>query len=249
MTVATSRAMWVWMHEAAPPDPAAVAALARAERVTEAFVSVPWGGPSTDTHRCVAALRGEGVRVSALGGDPAWTTGGDAVTWMQRATAAFLFQGVHLDIEPWTRRDWPGRERELLTGLARTVKDVAARTDLPVDVDLAPWLADPHPREFGDIVARADAVTLMAYRDRATDILASSAAARQAIGSARKPYRIGVETGAVHEPEPTASQTFADDGRAALEAELAAVAAQLAGDARFAGVAVHDFAGWQALGA
>lgn len=241
------RAMWVWMHEAAPPDPAAVAALAAQQRVTEAFVSVPWGGPTPATHDQVAALRGAGVRVSALGGDPSWTTGADAVTWMQRATAAFLFQGVHLDIEPWTRRDWAGRERELLDGLARTVRDVAARTDLPVEVDLSPWLAEAHPRQFGDIVARADAVTLMAYRDRAADILASSAAARRAIAGARKPYRVGVETGPVGDPEPSAGQTFADDGRTVLERELAAVTGSLAGDARFAGVAIHDFEAWRAL--
>lgn len=241
------RAMWVWMHEAAPPDPAAVAALAAQQRVTEAFVSVPWGGPTPATHHQVAALRGAGVRVSALGGDPSWTTGADAVTWMQRATAAFLFQGVHLDIEPWTRRDWAGRERELLDGLARTVRGVAARTDLPVEVDLSPWLAEAHPRQFGDIVARADAVTLMAYRDRAADILASSAAARRAIAGARRPYRVGVETGPVGDPEPSAGQTFADDGRTVLERELAAVTGSLAGDARFAGVAIHDFEAWRAL--
>ncbi|QUW18539.1 hypothetical protein [Agrococcus sp. Marseille-Q4369] len=241
------RAMWVWMHEAAPPDPAAVAAFAVQQRVTEAFVSVPWGGPTPATQRQVAALRGEGVRVSALGGDPSWTTGDDAVTWMRRATAALLFQGVHLDIEPWTRRDWPGRERALLDALARTVRDVAARTSLPVEVDLAPWLAQAHPREFRDVVARADAVTLMAYRDRASDILASSASARRVIAGARRPYRIGVETGAVAEPEPTAAQTFADEGRAVLERELAEVAARLAGDTRFAGIAVHDVEGWLAL--
>ena len=71
---------------------------------------------------------------------------------MQRATAAWLFDGVHLDIEPWTRRDWPGREQELLAGLERTVKDVAARTALPVEVDLSPWLADVHPAAFAAIV-------------------------------------------------------------------------------------------------
>ena len=136
----SARAMWVWVHEAAPPDAAAVAAFAAQQRVTEAFVSVPWGGPTAITHQCAAALRSRGVRVSALGGDPSWTTGTDAVTWMQRATAAWLFDGIHLDIEPWTRRDWPGRELELLAGLERTVKDVAARKGLRDVARLPPEL-------------------------------------------------------------------------------------------------------------
>lgn len=239
--------MWVWMHEAAPPDPAAVAAFAVQQRVTEAFVSVPWGGPTDATRDCLRALRAAGVHVAALGGDPSWADGDQAVEWMRRASAEDGFTGIHLDIEPWTRPDWPGRERELLDGLSRAVGAVAAATALPVEVDLAPWLAQAHPRQFRDVVARADAVTLMAYRDRASDILASSASARRAIAGARRPYRIGVETGAVAEPEPTAAQTFADDGRAVLDRELAEVAARLAGDDRFAGIAVHDVEGWLAL--
>jgi hypothetical protein len=241
----SARAMWVWVQEAAPPDPAALASHAAQQRVTEAFVSVPWGGPTTATHQCVAALRSKGVRVAALGGDPSWTTGSDALTWMQRATAAFLFDGVHLDIEPWTRRDWSGREQELLAGLERTVKDVAARTALPVEVDLSPWVAEAHPGAFAGIVRRADAVALMAYRDRGSDVLAISATARRLIGEARKPYRVGVDTLPAVEPR----ETFADDGSAVLERELGSVAAQLAGDPRFAGVAVHDAAHWMTLGA
>ncbi|MGM1030781.1 MAG: hypothetical protein ACQEWM_13060 [Actinomycetota bacterium] len=244
MTMAgAGRAMWVWVHEATPPDATAVAAFAAQQRITEAFVSVPWGGPTAITHQCAAALRGRGVRVSALGGDPSWTTGTDAVTWMQRATAAWLFDGIHLDIEPWTRPDWAGREPELLAGLERTVKDVVARTALPVEVDLSPWLADAHPAAFAGIVRRADAVSLMAYRDRAPDILAGSATARRLIGEARKPYRMGVDTLPVPEPR----ETFADDGRAVLERELAAVATQLSRDPRFVGVAVHDAEHWMAL--
>ena len=237
--------MWVWLHDAAPPDPAALARFAAAQRAQEAFVSVPWGGPTTDTHRCVAALRGRGVRVSALGGDPSWITGSDAVAWMERATAAWLFDGIHLDIEPWTRRDWPGRELELLAGLERTVRDVSARTSLPVEIDIAPWLAETHPNAFSDIVRRAAAVTLMAYRDRAVDIVAFTAAARRFVGEARRPFRIGVDA----LPAERAGDTFADEGRRVLERELAAVAGSLGGDPRFAGVAVHDYEGWQALGA
>lgn len=237
--------MWVWAHEAAPPDPAALRAFAAERGVHEAFLSVPWGGPTRLTHDLVAALRGAGARVSALGGDPSWIDGDAAVTWVRRATAAWLFEGVHLDIEPWGRPDWAGRESAMLAGLERAVRDVAAATTLPVEVDLVPWLADAHPQGFTAIARRSDSVSLMAYRDRASDILAFSAAARQQLAKTRTPYRVGVETLTGLPPHVT----FADDGAAVLERELAVVDGQLRTDGRFVGTAVHDAQEWMALGA
>ncbi len=243
-----TRAMWAWVPDEAPPDPDALARFAARQRVREAFVSVPWSGPTPATHACVAALRGAGVRVAALGGDPAWVEGGAAAAWATRATSSGRFDGVHLDIEPWSRADWPGSEQRLLDGLERAVRDVGASTRLPVEVDLAPWLAIEHPRAFTAIARRARGIALMAYRDRAGDILAVSATARDLLARADRPYRIGVETGPVRVPAPAARETFADDGGAVLERELAEVARRLASDARFAGVAVHDAAAWQSLG-
>lgn len=234
--------MWVWVHEAAPPDPAALARLASAQRVADAFVSVPWTGASTDTVACAEALRAQGVRVAALGGVDDWT-GVEAVAWMERAVAAWPFDGVHLDIEPWGRADWAGRERELLDGLERTLRDVVERSSLPVEIDLAPWIADEHPAAFARIARRADAVSLMAYRDRAPDILRVSDAARRILSQSGIAYRVGVDTAPADDPRAS----FADDGSAALERELALVAGRLLADARFAGVAVHDAQHWMAL--
>lgn len=166
-----------------------------------------------------------------------------AVAWARRATAEGLFDAVHLDVEPWTRADWPGREGALLGGLERTVRRVAAATGLPVEVDLVPWLAAEHPRGFAGIARGADAVTLMAYRDRAADVLAASAAARAALGRLGRPWRIAVDT----LPSASPAETFADDGRAVLDAELVAIDAALRGADGWAGVAVHDAEHWRAL--
>lgn len=246
---APARAAWLWVHEAAPPDATAVAAFLARERIHEAFVSVPGAGPSEHTRACVAALRDHGIRVSALGGDPSWVDGDGALRWMERAVGALAFDGVHLDIEPWGTPSWPGNEERMLAGLERAVREVAAHTELPVEVDLAPWLAHRHPDAFTRIASAADAVTLMAYRDRAADILAVSQPARELLREAGIPYRIGVETGPVRPPAPTARETFAGDGRAAMESALDEVAAHIDPRDRFAGIAIHDAEGWAALGA
>ncbi len=244
---AVARAAWLWVHEAAPPDAVAVAAFLSEERVYEAFVSVPGPGPSKDTRSCVAALRDRGIRVSALGGDPSWVDGQGALRWMERAVGGLAFDAVHLDIEPWGTADWAGNDARMLAGLERAVREVAAHTELPVEVDLVPWLAETHPSAFLRIASAADAVTLMAYRDRADDIFAVSSAARALLRRAGRPYRIGVETGPVRHPAPSARETFADDGRAAMDAALADVAAGIDPRDRFDGFAVHDAEGWAAL--
>ncbi|SFS13950.1 hypothetical protein SAMN04487783_1735 [Agrococcus baldri] len=243
-----TRAMWVWVHADAPPDPGALGAFAARERVTEAFVSVPLAGPDPVTRACAAALREHGVRVAALGGDPSWAEpparpGDDAVGWMRRATADGMFDAVHLDIEPWDRDDWVGGEERLLSGLARAVRDVTIATRMPVEVDMAPWIAAEHPSAFAAIARAADGVTLMAYRDRAPAILALSAAARALLAEQGTRWRLGVETTA----GLPSHVTFADDGRAVLERELAAAVDALDRGETFAGVAVHDFAAWMRL--
>ena len=71
-----------------------------------------------------------------------------------------------------------------------------------------------------------------------------SAAGRRRRARSDGPNRIGVDT----RPSPDAHTTFADDGRRALEQQTAAVADLLHRDPLFAGIAVHDFAGWRRLG-
>lgn len=249
MTVSASdapvrRAMWLWDHQDAPPDPRQVATLAANRRVAEVFVSVAWAGPTTATARLCSALRARGIGVSALGGDPPWAIRPqDAEAWARRAVGGGIaFDGIHLDIEPWAFGDWDARADEYLAGVADAVRRVATRTARPVEVDLPPRVAETHGARFDAIARAARRVTLMAYRDSAEEILAMSSIARRRLGAVGVPYRIGVETNDVGDP-----QTFFEEGRVTLDRETAGVARSLAGDPRFAGIAVHDYAGWAAL--
>lgn len=244
MTATAARALWVWVNESPPPLDAELSTFCARRRITDVFLSVPWGGPTVHTRRCATALRVRGIRVSALGGDPSWVEGDAAVKWMQRSDQTGLFDSIHLDIEPWVRDDWAGNEAVLAAGLAHTIRAVAARTPRPVEIDLPPWVGARYPAAFADCARSARTVTLMAYRDRAADILSVSADARRLLSAIKRPYRIGVDT----RPAPCPADTFADDGCTVLERELAAVTGRLTPDENFAGTAVHDYTGWHALG-
>src|SRR5690606_32246860 len=131
------------------------------------------------------------------GGDAGWARDPAlAAQWAARARAGF--DGVHFDIEPWVLPDWPADAARLLAGMAIIVE--AAAEASPVEIDLPGWLAREHPDAFRRIALAADAVTVLAYRDRAPAILAEAREARALAGR----YRIAVDT----VPSAAADSTF-----------------------------------------
>jgi hypothetical protein len=237
--------MWLWE---APAQPAEVVAFARAQRLGEVFVSVPWRGPTAGIRTLTRVLRAAGVRVPCLGGDPEWAdVPAKAAAWAERALADGHFDGVHLDIEPWVD-DWPVHAEREITGLARAVTAVRAITALPVEVDIpAPHTAD-RPDLFAEVARRASAVTIMAYRNTAPAILEVSLAAREMAASVGRRYRIGVDT-SPPAPPGAPGGSFAGTSRRVLDRELAAVRSALARDPWFAGTSVHDYFWWRQLAA
>lgn len=232
-------ATWLWAHEERPPAVDAVAAFAAKERLEDVFVSVPWAGPTLLTRALVGALRGLDVRVSCLGSGSDWVEQpAHAVAWMRRCEDSGLFDGVHLDVEPWARPEWPGDPRRLAEAYARMAVAVAAATPLPVELDVVPWLADEHKAAFDAAVSAVSGVTLMAYRDTADDILDYSHEARRRCASLEKPFRIGVET-----TQGRSGSFFGD--RATLAREARRVADELGATASL--IAVHDLEGWRSL--
>lgn len=244
-TSLTTVATWCWSP---PLDLAEALAFLRRERVTEVFLGVGWLGPDAAVLRAAAALRAAGMRVAALGGTSDWALEPEkAGAWAGRLAGSpgeSWFDGVHLDIEPWTLELWPGNEGRLLVGLRAAVEQVrAAVPGLPIEADLVPWLATAAPAEFHRLLRALDRVTLLAYRDRATAILGWSQQAREVLTREGTGYRLAVET----RERPLPHETFFDDGRAVLRRETNSVLRQLDGDSRLRGLAVHDAEGWLAL--
>jgi len=217
----------------------------RDARVQDAYLGVPWAGPGDLTAETATRLQAAGIQVAALGGDPQWAHDPQlAGQWASRLGTSIKFSGVHLDIEPWTLPQWTEKAHQLLAGLATAVGRVRAqRPELRLEVDLAAGLATTHPAGFGTVLQAADAVTVMAYRDRSLAILEFSQSARGQLGRFQKPYRLGVDT----LRQPQQSTTFYDEGRAVLEEQISAVEQALSADPWFRGMAVHDADGWQAL--
>ena len=248
------RATWVWDR----PEPLTLVAWARHQGVAELFVHVAPGlatSPDLAWVRSVSAgARAAGIRIAALGGDPSWATRPEAaLAWQSAALVTDLFDGVHVDIEPWCRGDWDTHRARVVAGYLEVHRRLVGATSLPVEADIAFWL---HEIESADgpldaaLLRLVDAVTVMSYRNTATGPDSITAVGEHALGAADgldTPCRLAVETRYLG-PDPVArKQTFHGMGSAALDRAMAAVDAHVAGVSSYNGIAVHDHAGWRSL--
>jgi len=246
--------MWVWDR----PDPVSLVGFARNVGAQDMFVSTPGDlatSPDAAWFTSVSSrARSAGIRVHALGAETGWIDDPtSALAWQRQALATGLFDGIHLDVEPWQHSGW-GSDREAVSAAyLDLLGSLAADTTLPVEADIAFWLNEVSvggQRLDEAVLERVDAVTVLSYRDTVTgpdSILGVADAALAAARRAGKPVRLAVETRYLGDGAVAQKQTFWGSSRRQLAAATAAVDSALAGHPTYRGVAVHDFAGWQAM--
>ena len=249
------RAMWVWDR----PQVRSLVAFATKNGVQDLFVSVPADLPASGQLGWFRTLRTQtsaaGIRVHALGSETGWIDDVPAaLRWESSALGTGLFDGVHLDVEPWLHGAWGGPgQAGMLERYLDLLDRMEAATPLRVEADIAFWLdqvAVPAGRLDEAVLARVDAVTVMSYRTTVTgpdSITGVGAAALDAAARAGKPARLAVETNDLGSDPVSRKQTFWGSSQAQLGTALAAVDAAEAGSTAYAGIAVHDRAGWEAL--
>lgn len=237
------RVVATWLWDAAD-DIAEIIAFVTARKLREVCVAVPLRGVDDNVASLTGALRANGIAVSCLGGDPMWTVDHDtALNWAFRATTDALFDGVHLDVEPWALPRWPERAHDLMGSYATLVEEMTEVASLAVD--LVPWLVNDHREVTSRIVRQCDSVTLLAYRDSATGILAEANGMLALCETPGTRRRIGVETQAPSSSIPS-NTTFGDDGEAVMRRELRTVAEHVR-QPLFDGFAVHHYGSWRTM--
>ena len=251
---AGARAMWVWDRPGVP----ALVDFARRHAVRDLFVSAPGDlatSPDLPWFRSLrTSTRTAGIRVHALGAEVWWLDDHEAaLAWQQQALATGLFDGVHLDVEPWLHPGWGSDPSALLASWVALLQQSSASTGLRVEADIPFWL---HEHAVGGrpadeaVIGAVDAVTVMSYRDTATgpdSITGISGAALATAARLGRPARLAVETRWLGDDPVAAKQTFFGSTQRQLDRALAAVDAATAGQPTYAGIAVHDHRGWSAL--
>ncbi|MEV0563132.1 hypothetical protein [Dactylosporangium sp. NPDC050588] len=248
-TMANSRAMWLWSQA----DPAAVVPWATGQRITEIFVAVPWQPTAAQLARLKdlrTRTRAAGIRLSALGGDPSWALDpASAVAWRERATATGLFDGIHLDVEPYLLPGWTTDQPRIVAGYLAMLDAVRTAGPEPLDADVPFWLATV-PAGKGNladaVIARVHAITVMSYRDSAAGVVGVGADLLARGQSAGRPVRLAAETRPLAD---CAYCTFASGTRSALSTALSTVDTEAARYTSFNGIAIHDYDSWSSMAA
>ncbi|MDT5031835.1 MAG: hypothetical protein QOC94_2006 [Actinoplanes sp.] len=248
---AGARAMWLWSNSPA----AEVVNWAALQNVSEIFVYV---APKVLTNGDLARLQqmrqragAKKITLQALGGDSSWTTDhAAALAWEKAVVTTGLFDGIHLDVEPYLTTGWStdlqSTEKSFLTLLDK----MRAASRLPIEADVPFWYGEYQTggRNLADeVLNRVHAVTVMSYRDTAdgpNSVLVLSQDWLRRGTAATKRVRLGVETGEIAD---CGYCTFYGDGAARLGRELAKVDAGTRQSSAYAGIAVHRYVTWRAL--
>ena len=252
---AWARGLWVWDQ----PSAKTLVSFAASRGISDLFVSVPDRFTSSarlDWVRSVSRLAvKEGIRLQALGGDAGWIDDpAAALAWQRDALASGLFTGVHVDLEPWQHPAWDSDNASVVRGYLDVLRRLKAATALPFEADVSFWLwtlqtDDGTPLDRA-VMAITDKVTIMSYRDTVTgDDSVTGVGARELATAAAlgKPARLAVETNDLGSDPVAAKQTFFGSTETAVNAALTQIDAAEAGNGGYAGLAVHDYRGYQNL--
>ena len=250
---AADRAMWVWDTS----HPQEVVTLATSRGIGQLYAAVP---PHVDAspklaelQQLVALADAAGLRVDALGGDPGWVDNPAwvATNWLEPALSTGLFTGVHVDIEPYTTSAWTKNRKAVVKKYLATLDTLhAAAGGTPIEADIPFWFDEVAANGSTldrEIMRRTEAVTVMAYRNRADgpDGTIALASAEVAAGSLLgRPVRIGQETNYLGTDPTEVKQTFHGMTLTQMEAQLTLVRGAFAGSPGFAGLAIHDSLGY-----
>jgi hypothetical protein len=246
-----TRAMWLWGDNPA----AEVVTWAASKGVSEIFVHV---APSVLTNGDLGRMQqmkqradASKIKLTALGGDSSWATDhAAALAWQRTVVRTGLFDGIHLDVEPYLSDGWTTDLQGTLKGYLALLDKMRQGSVLALEADVPFWYGEHtvgRKNLADEVLKRVTAVTVMSYRDTGTGpnsmlTISQDWLARGAVAGKR--VRLGAETNPL--PECTHC-TFAEEGAARLQQELAKVDAATRRTPAFAGVAVHRYSTWRSL--
>jgi hypothetical protein len=247
---AGERALWVWDG---PTDD--VVDFALANGITDLYLHTP-PGFSQDTAYLpfINTAHGAGLQVLAMGGDPSWSWGGsDWGNWVDEIVTFGSFDGIVFDVEPHTLSDWNSKRRNRLIRSYLSALDRASRRagSLPILTTVPFWWDDPAFKTkkqllIEHVLNRSDGIIIMAYRDHALGvdgIIEHSATEADMAAALGKQFTVGVETGFTDLDKVS----FAEEGKAAMEAELSLIESTYGGASGYRGIAIHHYGSYAAM--
>lgn len=258
------RATWLWNPWMFVEDEGGTFAFLESKGVNKVYVQIDQDISKAAYGSFIAKAKAEDIDVYALDGAPAWVAPKGYVnqdrflSWVTdyqlQAEENARFEGVHLDVEPYLYSGWKSNQAAAVKSfqaLLTRAKTSTVKLDLPLEADIPFWFDEiSYKNTYGQgllaewVIDNTAGVTIMAYRDSAPmiiDIVKNEMAMARRLGKA---VVVGVETDQTDEGSII---TFAEEGEAIMNQELAAVAAHYASNSAYKGIAVHHVGSWMTL--
>lgn len=163
-----------------------ILAFAKQQKINWLYVRLDLDQPYSSYRSFVKRAKAQGIEVHAMGGHPIWGKKENRprikrlIDYVKNYNAEVepdeRFEGIHLDIEPYTLPEWEANRNTLLTEWASNIayfqEETKKDSNLETSADLAVWL-DTYPLPGKDIsvtefmIDTLDHVSLMAFRNTA----------------------------------------------------------------------------------
>lgn len=258
------RGTYVWEANQVMEHGQEIIEFAKEKKLNWLFVRLDLQQPVEAYRSFVKEASAAGIEVHAMGGHPIWALTESRPKMMklvnyvkkynQEVAGDERFHGIHLDIEPYVLPEWrkdPDHLLEEWTGnLSAFVQEIKKDSNLQASMDLAVWL-DKYKVPGTDesiskwMIDKMDFVSLMAFRDTAGGTNGIAAVSKEEITFANelgKPILISVEMKDSGEGNHI---TFAEEGSAYMEEELAKLPGLLADSPSYSGNVVHAYDYWR----
>lgn len=258
------RATWLWNPWMFVNDEEGTLAFLESKQVNKVYVQIDPDVSKAAYGSFISKAKAVGIAVYALDGAPSWAAPKGYInqdrflSWVtdyqNQAPQTNRFAGVHLDVEPYLYSGWNSNRAATVKSYQALLKRASATTaklGLPLEADMPFWFDEiSYKNTYGNgllaewVIANTAGVTIMAYRDSAPmliEIVKNEMAMAQRLG---KGVVVGVETG---ETDEGSIITFAEEGEAFMNQQLAAVAAHYIGNPAYKGNAIHHVGSWMTL--
>lgn len=236
---------------------------AKAQNINWLYVRLDLDQPYSSYRSFVKRAQAQGIEVHAMGGHPIWGKKENRpriqrlIDYVKNYNAESepdeRFQGIHLDIEPYTLPEWENDRDTLLTEWAANIayfhEETKKDSDLETSADLAVWLdtftlpgRNMSVSEY--MITTLDHISLMAFRNIAegsngiADVVSQEMKIADRLG---KPLLISVE---MKENFEGRHISFYDKGAVEMERQLALLPDLLSEYKAYKGNIVHAYDYW-----
>ncbi|MCA0982855.1 amidase [Halobacillus yeomjeoni] len=258
---------WIWHTSIIDDDRAAVMQALESKGVTDVFLQVDRDIEKEVYQSFIRDADSRNMKVHALDGSPIWVASeGDEeaslfFNWLgnyqNEVSDSEKFKGIHLDVEPYLHAGWRENYDRTVSSYQSFIMTAGKQADIlgiPLEVDIPFWFDKKnYKNDFGSgvlsewVMEHTDAVTIMAYRDKAEGSNGIIKVVRSEIEYAeklKKPITIAVETKQSTEYDHV---SFHEEGQRIMMKELKKVEKEYRSFDSFRGMAIHSYDHWMEM--